>query len=206
MTSHTIRSFAILALVLTAVLLRPLDGQAQSIADYTAVPPFVSDTTPPNILIIFDNSGSMQILAHAASASFSNANLYTGIFEPTECYKYVTLGDGDDSGYFRGDPAGNPEVPEQCANAEYAWSGNFLNYIPMRRIDIAKQVMIGGNCDTARDALDKCPAIIKGQDANFQVKGNKQASVAKSALANLLPSSFIGGLTSTAIRYGPGSV
>ncbi len=185
-------------LLLAAGLVSPGYGKAQSLADYTSTPTFVSDSVPPNILIVFDNSGSMQIMAFEA-APFSNSTSYTGIYDPTECYQYLT----SPTERFVGDPGVNPATPGTCSNASYPWSGNLLNYGTMRRIDIAKQVMIGGNCDTARDAQDKCATIIKGQDGNLD-KGDKQISVASSGLTNLMPSSMLSGIGSTVYFHHAG--
>ena len=41
-------------------LLNPSEVQAQVISDYTASPPFITNVVTPNILIIMDNSGSME--------------------------------------------------------------------------------------------------------------------------------------------------
>ena len=49
-------TLAMLALVLPATLLSPLEVNAQSMSDYTATPPFVSNTVPANILLLLDNS------------------------------------------------------------------------------------------------------------------------------------------------------
>ncbi len=50
MKRHAVAIPPLLALLLTGVLLGPIEVKAQAMADYTATPPFVSNAVPPNIL------------------------------------------------------------------------------------------------------------------------------------------------------------
>ncbi len=45
-----------LVLTMTSALLTPIGVHAQSMADYTAIPPFISNTVQPNILFMVDLS------------------------------------------------------------------------------------------------------------------------------------------------------
>ena len=40
----------------------PSKAHAQAMADYTSTPPFIADAVPPNVLLLMDNSGSMDEL------------------------------------------------------------------------------------------------------------------------------------------------
>lgn len=114
-------------------------------ADYTAIPPFVPDVVPPNVLLLMDNSGSMNQVAYAEN--FDPTHTYYGIFDPLECYSYA-------SNKFIPNPDANPTAPGTCPNASYPWSGNLMNYATMRRIDIVKWAMMGGSVRSA-DAMPK---------------------------------------------------
>lgn len=112
-------------------------SDAQVIGDYTAYPPFVSEQAPPNVLIMFDNSGSMNEFAYktrgtgnsqsSPDESFNPSYTYYGYFNSTKKYSYST----EAGGHFYEDIAGG-------------WDGNFLNWLTMRRIDITRKVIIGG--------------------------------------------------------------
>lgn len=115
----------ILNLILIFALLTPLISQ--NMADYCAVPPYISTAITPNVLLIFDNSGSMMRLAYPAE--FESSRLYYGYFDPTKRYSYSTQA----GGHFYEDSNGQ-------------WSGNWLNWATMRRVDVAKKVMVGGLC------------------------------------------------------------
>lgn len=106
-------------------------------ADYTAIPPFIGVVNQPNVLVILDNSGSM------------NMGAYTGVYYPDQ---FTT---GQYYGYF--DPAKNYQytgnnrwevttLPMSSGNeVNPIASGNFLNWATMRRVDIAKKLLTGGD-------------------------------------------------------------
>ena len=93
-----------------------------TIADYTAYPVFQLTAVAPNVLIILDNSMSMNQQAYYGTYE-PNKNYY-GYFEPHKKYTYG-------SNIFVRDANG-------------AWDGNFLNWLTMRRVDVARKVMMGG--------------------------------------------------------------
>src|SRR3982751_4542574 len=87
---------------LITCLLSPLLLQAQTMDQYYAVPPFVSDQVVPNIILVLDNSGSMSGLAcdlsnpadgdcsDAGDRPFTSAFSFSGYFDPLLCYTYDT--------------------------------------------------------------------------------------------------------------------
>ncbi len=125
-----------------------------TMSDYCATPPFVANAVTPNVLIILDNSGSMLWAAYdndenpsnIASGYDENA-LYFGYFEPDKKYSYSS----SHGGYFYENPAGE-------------WSGNFLNWVSMTRIDVARKVLTGGK------------TVIRGNDTlllfNLEARGS----------------------------------
>jgi type IV pilus assembly protein PilY1 len=93
-----------------------------TIADYTSYPIFHLDAVAPLILIILDNSASMNEQAYYDG--YDHNTRYYGYFEPFKKYSYA-------SNIFVRDPSGS-------------WDGNFLNWLTMRRIDVARKVLMGG--------------------------------------------------------------
>jgi len=141
-----------------------------SASDYTVVPPVASTTVgQPNIVISFDISGSMKAAAYPDQGvnwsngvhdDFDSCRKYYGYFESysgseTDCesggsvtrawYRYVvreapegeTLTDPDVPAYFVKDDNCEP-ASQDC------WDGDFLNWLSMRRIDVARKVLVGG--------------------------------------------------------------
>ena len=137
---------------------RVAKGDTETMADYAAFPPFMSATVQPNVLVILDNSGSMNEFAYKESVGHicANASAYTGYeagtkyygyFDSDTCYKY------DNTGHFFypagatvDDPA-TPGILERSAGFDgdpRRFSGNWLNWWTMRRFDVAKRVLTGG--------------------------------------------------------------
>ena len=118
----------VLYLLALALFLFPLPAHAQTMEDYTCYPIFTTVAVTPNILILLDNSGSMNLMAYGYDANgyyhpddFDPNTTYYGYFDPTAKYTYAL------SNEFDRDPAGG-------------WDGNFLNWLSMRRVDIARKV------------------------------------------------------------------
>lgn len=135
----TLRWFKITSLSLLFLGASVVFSGAQTVDDYSSLPPFLAGSVPPNILLLMDNSGSMNDSAYyppgASSTTYNAATAYGGYFDNTKCYTYA-------SSRFTvaGSRAGSSPY---CSNA---WDGNFLNWLTMRKIEITKWVMMGGKC------------------------------------------------------------
>ena len=187
--NHSARNrFTMAVLLLMGTLGLPVAVQAQVMNDYKSTPPFINTAVPPNVLLLFDNSGSMNTLAYKGAVApatpwipatpFNNATVYGGLFTATECYNYNGTEFVPDTG------TANPPIPGTCTSATYNWSGNLLNYVTMRRIDIAKFAMTGGNCFAARDAAGKCTTSLLGQTTAARIDG---VSIPTASLTDLMP-------------------
>jgi len=116
----------------------PQVAHGQNMADYTAMPPFIADAVPPNVLLLMDNSGSMNLSAyHRSGEAYDSNREYQGYFASGKCYSY---GSNQFTPGPNQSPTGNP-----CASGT-PWLGNFLNYLTMTRYEIIKLIMMGGKC------------------------------------------------------------
>lgn len=112
-------------LILISILLLPpaaFGFTEPSNSQYSCQPIFQVNAVPPNILIIMDNSGSMN--SRAYSGNYDHNTRYYGYFEPYVKYSYA-------SNIF-------------TRNTSGGWDGNLLNWAVMRRIDLARKVLMGG--------------------------------------------------------------
>ncbi len=189
------------ALLMTAGLVGPPWVAAQTtMADYTTTPLFAADASvPPNILLVLDNSGSMNRAAY--QDAFDPTRTYFGLYDPLECYDYG-------SNKFIPDPTANPAGPGICTNVPYEWSGNLLNYASMRRIDIVKWVMMGGTCSVGgRDASGGCRQLI-GQKTftSGACCKNHTRSVPQTQASNRVPSTHLPAAGGTVYFHVMGSV
>jgi len=105
--------------------------------DYLKVPPALSGDEKPSTTIILDSSGSMCERAHetgnsrnatTSPSTFNPLQVYSGYFDPLKYYDYNTANSRFEIG------------PSATAD----WSGNWLNWMTTRRMDGAKQALIGG--------------------------------------------------------------
>ncbi|MCX5723712.1 MAG: PilC/PilY family type IV pilus protein [Nitrospirae bacterium] len=121
-----------------AALFPSVEAHAQAMADYTSIPPFIADAVPPNVLLLMDNSGSMDSSAYHDNAEpYNPSKDYNGYFAPTKCYSY---------GSNKFTPSADKAASGNPCSAGAPWLGSFLNYLTMTRIEITKWVMMGGKC------------------------------------------------------------
>lgn len=110
--------------------------------DYCQIPPFISGATvKPNVLLLVDNSGSMNEFAYKTKGygdsnydtSYDTNKVYYGYFDYNKMYQYDTTS----GGFFKLDSS------KTLDNTSF-WSGNFLNWLTMRRVDVVRKVLTGG--------------------------------------------------------------
>ncbi len=117
-----------MVILIAGGLVQALEGAAAGactepvMADYTTYPVFQANAVEPNILILLDNSGSMNGAAY--TEAYDHSTRYYGYFEPYKRYTYS-------SNVFYRDENGD-------------WDGNFLNWATMRRVDVIRKVLMGG--------------------------------------------------------------
>lgn len=119
------RMLIIASLVLISALLgQPASAVEPTMGEYTSYPIFQLTSVAPNILIMLDNSASMNLPAYRDPYDPSPTKNYYGYFEPHRKYAYG-------SGVF-------------VRNDAAPWDGNFINSLTMPRIDITRKVLMGG--------------------------------------------------------------
>jgi type IV pilus assembly protein PilY1 len=151
MSRRTIAMRASLLIALIGMCAASGNSFAQSNADYTAQPQFISNVVTPNILIIMDNSGSMSnracestscgILSDGTTSTvttFVATTRYNGFADPLRCYTW----DATDNRFENG--TAKAALNTACPVTEY--DGNFINWATFRRFDAVKKAMTGGNC------------------------------------------------------------
>lgn len=141
------RSLQALALLMT-VLLAPLArATALPLPDE---PLFTSYSASP--IVMLDISRDHQLFYKAyndytdlngngtldeTETTFNNSFLYYGYFDPTKCYSYAS----ESSKFSPTTTGGGTTAPADCSGN---WSGNFLNWVSMSRLDIMRKVLFGG--------------------------------------------------------------
>jgi len=100
----------IITILAIGFILLPMSANGQTMGDYQCFPVFTTSVVTPNILIILDNSGSMNFMAYGYDANgyyhpddFDPNTSYYGYFDPTSQYSYA-------SNEFDRDPGGSWEM------------------------------------------------------------------------------------------------
>ena len=123
-------------------------------AALSAIPPNIVSTTQnkPMVMLTASKDYTMFWKAYTdfedidfdgkVDYTFKPAFLYYGYFDPQKCYTYNTADDGrfEPAAASTKDGSGN----YYCAPGTGHWSGNFLNWATMSRMDILRKVLYGG--------------------------------------------------------------
>lgn len=139
--------------------------QAQSMSQYSAVPPMsVREAGPSNIMLTlsldhqlffeayndYENLVGTPLPEITYTHDTTKAFTYTGYFASDVCYSYVDAtpnGQTEKEGVFQ--PIRKADAQNYCTAG--GWSGNFLNWLTMTRMDLVRYVLYGGyrSTDTA---------------------------------------------------------
>jgi len=133
-------------------------------SDYNVTPPFLTAAAPPLVMIVMGRDHKLYYEAYNdASDLDGDGDLdvgfkpdeieYYGYFDSFKCYTY-------DSGNGRFNPTslsvsnGAGTNSKACSGAS-EWSGDFLNYLTMSRMDAMRKVLYGGYrySDTASETI-----------------------------------------------------
>ena len=107
--------------------------------NYCMSPPYVGSTSTvkPNVMIVFDTSGSMGVnQPYTQAGSYDNTKTYSGYFDPLKMYTLDTTTDPNNPTYFVDTVTTYSNTSANC--------GNKLNYNTMYRIDLTRWALIGG--------------------------------------------------------------
>ncbi|MEC4676840.1 MAG: hypothetical protein VST72_07990, partial [Nitrospirota bacterium] len=165
--------------------------------DYCVMPPFIVSDVNPNLLLMIDNSASMNELAYTSPVAtsycyddtYSDINSYAGYFEQD---KYYEFNSGEAKDYFSERDSltsltCNYQTSYLCVDINasglvrtFAASGKFLNWLSASKIDIEKEILTGGKYDPADQVLIaetrgcmgvRSLKVVPGLGLTFGVKG-----------------------------------
>ncbi|MDB5799303.1 MAG: Type fimbrial biosis protein PilY1 [Rhodocyclales bacterium] len=134
--------------------------------------------------------------------TYLNTFDYYGYFDSYKCYTYnTTLSRFEPSGLASGLPTdAAPTLRHYCTSA---WSGNFLNWVSMSRLDVMRKVLYGGyrSTDTAATTSPAAPSLTVLERASIPTDAHSWAKHYKgSDIDKLTP--FTGMLASAASITG----
>lgn len=137
------------------------DTATMSNANYEAYPSGINALAAPNVqpLIMLVMSRDEQLFNKAypdftdldgdgkPDTTYTDSFAYNGYFDPNICYTYA-------SGLYKA-AASVTAGSHKCATGKSYWSGNFLNWIAMSRLDVLRWTFYGGtrSTDTATSTI-----------------------------------------------------
>ena len=117
--------------------------------DFSKEPPFLSESAKPSTTLLVDFSGSLNEHAYQDrevkwDTGDINATAYSGYNATKKYYGYFD----EDSYYVQK----NNIFQNSTEYSPDSWSGHFLNWVSMHRIDILKKALTGGVHTTTTDS------------------------------------------------------
>ncbi|MEW5789721.1 MAG: PilC/PilY family type IV pilus protein [Pseudomonadota bacterium] len=176
----------------------PLAAQALNIAQY----PLFTATTEPRILLALSKDHQLSIKAYTDYSDLNEDGTldttykddldYYGYFDSDKCYTY-------DSGNSRFSPSiavDSVGANHQCTGTD-TWSGNFLNWMSMTRMDVLRKVFYGGYRSTDTTSQTILERHFLPVDVHSFVKVYNPGSA--TTLKHYIPDTLVG--TNTAMSF-----
>lgn len=150
------------------VAIAPDGVSTASSSFYDLVPPSISPVTPPLIMLAMSNDHQMYYKAYpdysdlddddVLDVTYKDSFEYDGYFASNVCYQYSATNKRFEPSAKTAivtDASGNPVSSHRCTVGAQEWSGNFLNWASMSRMDIIRKVLYGGTrvTDTATETV-----------------------------------------------------
>ncbi|MGB5922248.1 MAG: hypothetical protein WBH36_08470 [Syntrophobacteria bacterium] len=152
-------------------------------SDYTLTPPFLTAAAPPLVMIVMGRSHKLYYEAYNdASDLDGDGDLdvgykpdeidYYGYFDSYKCYTYQNSRFEPTSLSVSNAAATNNKA---CSGGS-EWSGNFLNYLTMTRMDAMRKVLYGGYRSTDTSSETVLQRVYVPQDAHSWGKEYKDVA------------------------------
>lgn len=135
--------------------------------NYCYVPPSIATSVPPLVMLVMGRDHKLYYEAYNDASDldgdgrldvgYKHSITYYGYFDPYKCYSYTGSG------------ANAKFVPVSVTTNKYCsgqWSGNFLNWLTMSRMDVLKKVLYGGDRISDSESETVLEASYIPQDAH----------------------------------------
>lgn len=134
-------------------------------ANFKAIPPFITSSAPPLVMLAMGRDHKLYYEAYNDASDLNDdgeldvlykPNIdYYGYFDSYKCYTYSSSATTGASKFI---PVAKT-ADKKCTDANDAyWSGDFLNYLTMSRMDTLRKVLYGGyrsQDDTSATVLER---------------------------------------------------
>jgi len=138
---------AVMIAVMAVISIGQGPAGAEDMVDYCAIPPFISAKGPPLVMLVISREHKLFMEAYTdysdidengtIDTTYNDAIDYYGYFDPEKTYSY-------DGSKFVPEGSTIPNTHKKPNPSSSYWSGNFLNWATMSRIDTIRKVLYGG--------------------------------------------------------------
>jgi type IV pilus assembly protein PilY1 len=202
---HNMNKLNLSRMVFLAVCLLSTQTNATNLSVADA-PLYTVQDVPPMMMLVMGRDHTLYYEAYNDASDldddgdldikFTPSISYEGYFDPDKCYSY-------DSGLFSPD-----NVAATCSGL---WSGNFLNYLTMTRMDVLRKVLYGGYRSTDSTTSTILERSFIPQDAHSWAKAYTSEDIDGYDIADYTPFSvpnsgeqhFFGSVTYTSTTSVP---
>jgi len=164
-------------------------SDASTGSDYTAIPPFVTSGAPPLVMLVMGRNHKLYYEAYNDASDLNGDGVldihyspetidYYGYFDSYKCYVYNT-------GNARFEPS-QKTSNKKCTGPD-EWSGDFLNYLTMSRMDTIRKVLYGGYRSTDTTSETVLERVFIPQDAHSWAKEYTSIAVDGYDIADYTP-------------------
>lgn len=158
------------AMFLTAAgMIQPCTAGAYTCGQFHMDPPFLPETVPPLVMLVMGRDHKMYYEAYNDASDLNNDGEldigyrpdeidYYGYFDSFKCYTYSSANE-------RFEPQAVTE-DKKCSAVSGDWSGDFLNYLTMSRMDTIRKVLYGGYRSTDSESDTVLERVFIPQDGH----------------------------------------
>jgi len=142
--------------------------------DECVAPPFIAADAPPLVMLVLERDHKLYYEAYNDATDldgdgqldigYKDAINYFGYFDSDKCYTYDSSGARFVPSRFA--PNAYAVSPNHYCGGTDEWSGNFLNWLSMARMDVIKRVLYGGHRSTDTTSETVLEGVYIPQDAH----------------------------------------
>ena len=134
---------------------------------YSAYPPFLASSVPPLVMLVMGRNHKLYYEAYNDASDLDGDGTLDTTYKPDDIDYY---GYFDSFKYYqytgsRFEPVGFTAADKKAPAGNY-WSGDFLNYVSMTRMDALRKVLYGGSRSVDLDDETELERVFVPQDAH----------------------------------------
>lgn len=159
-------------------------------SEYVSIPPFVSSGAPPLVMLVMGRDHKLYYEAYNDASDLNDDGKldihytpsidYYGYFDSNKCYEYSSTNT-------RFEPKTKTTNKKCVGTADAYWSGDYLNYLTMSRMDTMRKVLYGGYRSTDDGTQTVLQRSFIPQDAHSWGKEYTSETVDGYSIADYTP-------------------